>query len=402
MNVVIVDGDISYPPTSGKRLRTLHLMQRLAKRHRVHYLCRGDARGKDAAEARTYLGDHGITTQIIDALVPVKSGPAFYARLAANLLSPLPYSVATHASRKVFHAVREHASKHAVDLWQFEWTAYADSLRGVHGVRRLVVAPNVDSLIWERYHAAERHPLKKWYIRQQWHKFERFERRIFQEATRVVAVTEEDARLVREQFGMPRVDVVENGIDRASFESVKVCRHTQRILFLGSLDWRPNLDALELLLDRIFPDVLRQEPTTELCIVGRSPPAWLAERVRAARQVTLHGDVADVRPFLGECGALAVPLRIGGGSRLKILEALACGLPVVSTRIGAEGLTLRPGHDLVVVEEPEEMAAALVRCLRAPEEAARMAAEGRRVVLERYDWDALAGKLERVWEKCLV
>jgi glycosyltransferase involved in cell wall biosynthesis len=97
-----------------------------------------------------------------------------------------------------------------------------------------------------------------------------------------------------------------------------------------------------------------------------------------------------------------VPLRIGGGSRLKILEALACGLPVVSTRIGAEGLELRPGEDLAVVESVEDMTAALVECIRHPEQARAMARRGREIVLERYDWDALAGKLERVWEKCVV
>lgn len=400
MNVVIVDGDISYPPTSGKRLRTLHLMLRLARRHRITYLCRGPGHGAEARAARTFLGDHGIETIVIDAPVPHKSGPLFYARLAANLWSPLPYSVATHASPEVFRAVRARTAQQRVDLWQFEWTAYADALRDDVAARKVVVAPNVDSLIWERYYAAETQPLRRWYIRQQWRKFERFEGRVFREATRVVAVTEEDARLIRNRFGMPHVDVVDNGIDRAHFAAVRGTRDPHRVLYLGSLDWRPNLDALTVLLDRIFPEVLVQEPAARLDIVGRAPPTWLVERVRGLKHVTLHADVADVRPFLAECGVLAVPLRIGGGSRLKILEALACGLPVVSTRIGAEGLALHPGRDLVVVEEPAEIAPALVQCLRAPAEAARLAEAGRRLVLERYDWDVLADKLDRVWEKC--
>src|SRR5205085_2821480 len=98
-------------------------------------------------------------------------------------------------------------------------------------------------------------------------------------------------------------------------------RVPDRLLYLGSLDRRPNLDALEVLLDRIFPAVRAAHPTATLCIVGRTPPDWLVRRVRAAPGVELHADVPDVRPFLGDCGILAVPLRIGGGSRLKILEA---------------------------------------------------------------------------------
>src|SRR5262249_40739153 len=151
----------------------------------------------------------------------------------------------------------------------------------------------------------------------------------------------------------------------------------------------------------IFPAVRAREPGARLVLVGRSPPPGLVERVRALAGVELHADVADVRPFLAECGVMAVPLRIGGGSRLKILEALACGLPVVSTRVGAEGLCLEPGRDLVVVEKIERMAEALVECVRNPEPARATAERGRRVVVERYDWDRLADKLERVWEKCV-
>src|SRR6202035_3062144 len=110
---------------------------------------------------------------------------------------------------------------------------------------------------------------------------------------------------------------------------------------------------------------------------------------------------ADVRPYLASCGILAVPLRIGGGSRLKILEALACGLPVVSTRIGAEGLCLEPGRHLTVVDTVEDMAGALLGCLRAPERALAQAERGRQAVLAHYDWDALADRLEAAWFRCL-
>jgi glycosyltransferase involved in cell wall biosynthesis len=114
--------------------------------------------------------------------------------------------------------------------------------------------------------------------------------------------------------------------------------------------------------------------------------------------VELHADVADVRPFLAECGVMAVPLRIGGGSRLKILEALACGLPAVSTRVGAEGLALVPNIDYVQAEE-DAMADALIQAIRNPGPMQAMARHGRQLVLDQYDWGILAKKLEAVWEK---
>ena len=209
-------------------------------------------------------------------------------------------------------------------------------------------------------------------------------------------------RLVRGRFGMPRVDVVDNGIDRDYFGAVTADRDPFTVLFLGSLDWRPNQDALALMLDTIFPLLRAAEPRARLDVVGRNPPASLARRAAEVEGVSVHADVADVRPFLARGSVMAVPLRIGGGSRLKILEALASGLPVVSTRVGAEGLCLRDGEHLVVADSAEEMASALLNALRSPGTARALADRGRALVLERYDWDALAGALERSWERCLV
>jgi glycosyltransferase involved in cell wall biosynthesis len=401
MHAVIVDGDISYPPTSGKRLRTLNLLLPLATRHRLTYIGRGDASSTEAKQAVAFLEDHGIRTLIVDHPLARKSGPLFYARLAANLLSSLPYSVASHRSARMRQTVNAYAAAHKVDVWQFEWTGYVDTLHDPRA-RKVVIAHNVDSLIWRRYGDAEKNPLKRLYIRRQWHKFERFERRVFHEATRLVAVSDADAQLLREQFGVENPDVVDNGIDRAFFEQVQRRPDPQRILFLGALDWRPNLDALKRLLDEVMPRVRQQEASAKLCIVGRYPPAWLRERTRDNRAVELYPDVPDVRPYLASCGVMTVPLRIGGGSRLKILEALASNVPVISTRVGAEGLHLTPGRDYELADDNEQLAAALVDSIRHPARHQAMAANGRAVVRKRYDWDGLAEKLEQVWETCVV
>src|SRR5204863_10164129 len=137
-----------------------------------------------------------------------------------------------------------------------------------------------------------------------------------------------------------------------------------------------------------------------LCIVGRNPPDWPRREALLRPGVELHADPPDVLPFLSTSAVMTVPLRIGGGSRLKILEALACGLPVVSTRVGAEGLCLTPGTDYVQAE-PAAMADALVRAIRGPAAMQAQAEHGRCVVREAYDWDVLARKLEASWERCV-
>jgi glycosyltransferase involved in cell wall biosynthesis len=309
----------------------------------------------------------------------------------------LPYSVQTHAGGGLREAVEAFARAHEVDVWQVEWTPYAEAVKGLPRRRQLVVAHNVESLIWQRYFENEANPLKKWYIGRQCRKFERFEQDVFRAAPHAVAVSEEDAARLRDEFGGRAVSLVENGVDTAYFRPGEGRRDPRRILFLGSLDWRPNLDAVRLLLDLIFPEVRRGEPGARLCLVGRNPPAWLRRAAAGAPGLELHADVADVRPYLASSGMLAVPLRIGGGSRIKILEALAAGLPVVSTRVGAEGLRLTPGEHLEVVQTPEQMSGALLAVMRAEGEYAEQARRGRDRVVGHYDWGRLALQLEQVW-----
>ena len=321
----------------------------------------------------------------------------FYARLLANQFSSLPYSVTSHTSEPMRRAVSELARRERIDVWQVEWAPYLQTIDAAIPGPRVVGAHNVDTVIWRRYYETETHPLKKALLRTQWRRFHRFEDTAFRRATRVVAVTEADAQQIHKHFGQPHVDVVENGINRAS-TSVVGRRNPSRILFLGALDWRPNRDAIGLLLDEIFPRVRAQHPDAELVIVGRNPTVELTEHVRRTRGCEMHADVPDVRPFLGESGVMAVPLRIGGGSRLKILEAIASGLPVIASSVAAEGLRLQPGLDYAQVEE-DRMADALVQAIRAPADMQAMAEHGRRIVLDTYDWAVLAKGLELSWER---
>jgi glycosyltransferase involved in cell wall biosynthesis len=401
MHVAILDGDVSYPATSGKRLRTLNLMLKAAKHHRITYIGRCAPGSEEARVAPPFLCEHGIMPILVEHPVPQKAGVAFYARLFGNLFSPRPYSVTSHQSEAIRQAIADLARKDRVDLWQLEWTAYLPMIEASIPGPRVVIAHNVDTLIWQRYYETETNFAKKVFLKTQWRKFRRFEEEAFRQATRVVAVSEEDAKLIREEFGQPNVDVVDNGIDRAYFENVRGERDPMRILFLGALDWRPNLDAVGLMLDAIFPKVRALEPKAKLVIVGRHPPPGLSERVAAMPGVELHADVPDVRVYLGSCGVMAVPLRIGGGSRLKILEALASGLPVVASRVGAEGLLLTPGEDYVRADE-DAMADVLVHAIRYPEAIQTMSQRGRQRVLETYDWEVLARKLEAAWQKAVL
>jgi len=205
--------------------------------------------------------------------------------------------------------------------------------------------------------------------------------------------------LLRDRFGVNDVRVVDNGVDVKYFASTAGRRAPapKQILFLGSLDWRPNLDAIDLLLTQIMPEILAAEPEARLSIVGRNPSPALLRRIRREPNVEVHANVDDVRPYLARSAVMAVPLRIGGGSRLKILEAIAAGVPVVSTAVGAEGLLFEADRDLRVAEGGHAMATAIVDTMRNPERAAAMVERGRTLIDAHYDWSRLADRLEQIW-----
>ncbi len=399
LRVVIIDEEFPFPPNSGKRIRTLNLVERLAQRHDIVYVAHRNADRDELLAAREYLGNLGIRTVEVPRRIQPKSGIVFYTKLLLNLFSSLPYSVASHTSSEMKTQLETLRREFDAQIWHCEWTPYAEVFRNFNVAPLVIAAHNVESLIWKRYAESEKNLLKRWYIQRQYRKFSKFERWAFGRASRIITVSDDDARLAAESFGAKEPQVVQNGVDPDRYRPVPGnSRNPKRMIFLGSLDWRPNLDGIQQFLATSFPAIMRAEPKAELSIVGRHPPAWLAQRAAADQNIHLHGNVPDVTPFLAEAGVMIVPLRIGGGSRLKIIEAAANELPVVSTRVGAEGLRFVPQQDYFVAESIEEMTAPVLHAMRSRTAAEAAAKSARQVVDQHYNWDALANIQSEIWQ----
>lgn len=399
-HIVVVDEEIPFPLTSGKRIRTYQLLVRLADEFRLTLLVHQQQEPAEQAMAEEAMAEAGIHVRVVNHRVPAKSGLGLYARVFANLFSPLPYSVATHATKAMARAIDEIAQQDPPDLWHAEWTPYA-RLLAKRPEPWVVMAHNVESLIWERSAAVERHPIKRWLLRDQWKKYTEFERWIYQKTTRAIAVSAADEQLMQTQFGAERTAVVDNGVDTAHYQpQIARDRDPFRLLFLGSLDWRPNIDGVRWMLEAVWPLVRQQEVRATFQVVGRKPTAELRELIARSPGVELHADVPDVRPFLDHAGMMVVPLRIGGGSRLKILEALATALPVVTTRVGVEGLRLKHQQHLLIADEPMAMADAIFDTMAYYPLACHRASHGRHVIAREYDWGQLAKKLATIWHEC--
>jgi glycosyltransferase involved in cell wall biosynthesis len=186
---------------------------------------------------------------------------------------------------------------------------------------------------------------------------------------------------------------VPTGVDTDYFRPSGTPARATELVFTGSMDWLPNQDAMRYFCRHVLPLVRANEPGARLTIVGRSPtPAVLSLAKEAGVRVT--GRVDDVRPYMDDAAVYIVPLRIGGGTRLKIFEAMAMGKAVVSTTVGAEGLPVADGEHLLIADEPQSFADAVVRVIRDRGQRERLGSAARALVLERYDWSAVAGALE--------
>jgi glycosyltransferase involved in cell wall biosynthesis len=390
--VVVVDEGLPWPADSGKRIRTVELLRRLAGDFRVRLVFPRDP--ADPESSLDALRDLGIEPVAVPRRAPRKRGARFAWDLARNLLSRHPYMATAHRSRAVAARVSEEAAQ--ASLVHVEWTPLVVNVPEGLGRPLCVSAHNVEADVWERASAAATGLARRAYLRIQAAKVARFEGRALARADRVIAVSDGDAARIARRTGRP-VTVVENGVDAERFAPDPGARvDPDRLVFVGSLDWLPNQDGVRWFVEDVLPRLRARRPATTLSVVGRAPPAALARRLAAAPGVALHASVPDVRVHLATAAACVVPLRAGGGSRLKICEALAMARPVVSTTIGAEGLHLADG--VVLADGAERLADACARALDHPAEAAARARRGREAVLARHEWGRLARAQAEAWD----
>ena len=399
MRVLVIDEEVPFPLNSGKRLRTFNLLKHLASRHEITFVCRYHD-GVDEFDPQQ-LEAAGIRTVVVPHPVLKKAGLRFYFTLLANVLSRYPYVATSHHSAQLIDVIKSLVEKDGFDLIHCEWTPYAINVKPFLPAPSVVVAHNVESMIWRRNFEIEKNPLKKAYIYLQYKKMEQFEREAFSLFTRVVAVSDQDKALIDQWAPEDQSTVVPNGVDIDYFRSSGLSQKPHSVVFTGSLDWRPNVDCMLYFLDEIWPLVLQTFPNASFTIVGRRPTRQLQDRMKNEHSVKLTGTVDDVRPYIEKASVYIVPLRIGGGSRLKILEALSMRKAVVSTSIGAEGLTVIPDRELLIADEPEDFAKAIAGLFQDPALCDRLGSSGHKLVEKHYQWKALANKLEEVWLQAL-
>ena len=392
--VLVIDEELPWPANTGKRLRTLNLMTCLAREFEIDYLVHGHGTTPEAVHEMTR---RGLTVIESDSGVPAKSGWMMPFRIVSSVLSGLPYSVHSHFQRGFAKALRERLESGRYGVIHCEWTPYAIYLQGNIGVPVCIAAHNIEWEIWRRMTAAESRPLHRLLYGVQASFMERFERRVFRASQFVTAVSAGDAATIQ-SIKPQEVVVVANGVDGDAYRPPDVEPSGRSLVFTGSMDWRPNQDAIRWFIEAVHP-LLIQDGDYRLHVVGRQPPDWLRDRSFVPPQVIVTGTVDDVRPYIAGASVYVVPLRIGGGSRLKILEALAMGRAVVSTTVGAEGLDLEPGVNILFEDTPERFAAAINMLWQDEPRRRALGGAGRQVVDRQYRWEQIAPLQGALWRR---
>jgi glycosyltransferase involved in cell wall biosynthesis len=383
-SVVAVTSELPWPLDSGGHLRSFHLLRTLAGRFDVRLVVPTTG-GDDAGRAALEAAGLGVTLVPVEPRRPVAEA----LKIVTSALRREPYVMfGRHRRAAVARAIAAEAARHGPDvlyLDHLDSLVYADTVPGVPIVMDL---HNVYSRLAAR--AAEDRVgfLHRRFLTGQARLLARQEEIAARRAHTIMAVSDDDARYFA-AFGGARVVMVPNGVDCSAFASGSDPRPwPPSLLYVGALDWPPNASAARLLATEILPRVRQRVPAAQVTIVGKNPGPEVLALARTQPHVEVAANVKDVVPYFRGAHVLAVPLEAGGGTRLKILEAFAAGLPVVSTPVGCEGIDAAHGDHLLIAERAQ-FADAVAQALLDPEAARQRAVRAQELARQTYDWSAV-------------
>ncbi len=393
LDILVLSHVVPWPTTSGLLLRCYNLLREVARHHRVHLLALNQdvlLAPEAVAESRRHLLEFCATVEVF----PLPTGgsrAAYGALLLRNTLSPLPYSVPRFYSPAFEQAVVATLARHPIRILQYETIAMAQYGVLAPDLPSILVHQNVESDLLIRRAATERNALVRRYVAAQGAKLARYEDRMCREAAANVVVSAADRTTFAARMPEARFEVVVNGVDVDYFHpGSDPAGGENRLVFVGGMSWYPNREAMSWFLAEIWPLIRRKHPGARMAIVGSHPAPDVLRAVAAGEGVEAPGLVPDIRPYVQNAAVYVCPLRLGGGTRLKILDAWAMGKAVVSTTLGCEGLAAVPGRDLEIADEPALFADRVGALLTDPARRRALGRAGRERVVGEFAWPGVA------------
>ncbi len=392
MNILLALRQPLLPADTGGKVRSLNILSRLAKRASIHAVSFANPATEAVAMAEM--------KHLFDSYTPVswceakKYSLSFYGEILATQLGAWPYFLSKCNRREFVEAVHTLNARKRFDLLFCDFLQTAAPLVDFPLRPKVVFEHNVEYLLRKRKCELERNPIRRWILHNEWTRTKAIEGEVCRRFDHILAVSSDDRQTMREEFGVQHVSVIPTGVDTEFFRPASTGSQPGRLVFVGSMDWDPNEDGVCWFLRDVYPRIRQAAPNASLTIVGRNPSARLCALAARHANVQLTGRVSDVRSYLSEADVVVVPLRVGGGTRIKIPEAMAMGKAVLSTTIGAEGLPFRSGRELCIADGPEDFAEFAIRLLHDRSLRHSIAAAARKTVVEQYGWEAVVDAVD--------
>jgi polysaccharide biosynthesis protein PslH len=391
LRVLVVSTMFPFPPRSGFETRVYQLTRQLARRHDVTLLSYADA-----GDAVAALADE---VRVETVRRPRGGTGRKRARQLAALAGGRPFSAASVRSTSMQSALRRLCARGSFDAVQFE-SSPLGVLDLPTDVPVLLDEHNIEHEVFQRMRDGESSPLRRNLYRAEYRGFRRFEELLWRRVAGCIVTSTRDEQVVRAHAPQTPTAVVPNGVDPDYFRASGAAADPRTLVFNGVLDYRPNVDAAHFLVEEVLPLVRRRFPETRLTIVGRGAPGELQQFRGPGVEVT--GEVPDVRPYLERAAVVVVPIRMGGGTRLKVVEGLSMARPIVSTSVGCEGVDVQPGEHLLVADGAAAFAESTIALLEDTPLATSLGRAGRVLVEQRYSWATAGDELERLYRRVVT
>lgn len=381
------------PPDTGGKIRSYHLLQQLAKKHAVSVFLFYTEEPNDRHHE---LKAHFEQLICCPIRVPPKQSLRGLLEFARTIIKGQPYSVMRYCRPEVKQRLKAVLQSSGYDLIVCDFLVPAALLDWHSPPLKVLFTHNVESQIWARHYKVATSPGWKIASFLEYQMLRRFEPHYLRLADHVLAVSPQDKEYFKRWIPPEKVSVIPTGVDTEYFYPQPELEEPDQLVFTGSMDWLPNEEGILWFVKEVLPMIRLQRPQTELWVVGRKPSKRILELAARTERIHVTGWVEDVRPYLWRGAVYVVPLWSGSGTRLKIFEAMAAGKAVVSTTIGAEGLPVSHGEDILLADEPAVFAESVLKLLCSRQMRRSLGEKARYKVVSHYSWEAVAGYLESV------
>lgn len=405
MNLLWISQNIPYPPKTGVLQRNYNLLREASQLADITLLAvfkRDILPGEyDLDEAKRELGKLCRRIEIVH--LPIESSrAALYGMALSSLFTHDPFSVNWVKSAGMRQQLRQLMNDTKFDLVHFDTISLAAYREEVGGTPKILNHHNIESHLLKRRTLFEKNPLKRLYYALEGNKLERYERTACAQFDTNFTVSELDKQRLLELVPRARADVIANGVDIDYFNPKAVTVVPGNLLMASGMNWFPNRDAVLYMCNEIWPLLVNQMPELSWTVVGASPPQEVLDLAARDARVTVTGFVNDVRPYLSQAEIYLCPMRDGGGTRVKILDALAMGKAIVSTTMACEGIDVTPGKNVLFADSPHEFVGQIQRLRSDTVLRENLGREARKFAIDHYSWPVIGQNLSAVYNRLIT